>query len=102
MHRYIYDIVLETPIGDRKGNLVLKGEEEEVEGFCTLLGFTQPCSGEIGRDGRCRLRGQLKTFMTRYDYIGTGYADQDKIDLILRSGGKKFYMTGTAVKPEDL
>ncbi|MGN1140132.1 MAG: hypothetical protein ACI4TF_02925 [Oliverpabstia sp.] len=98
---YTYDIVLKTEIGERKGQLVLDITENIVKGCFKLLGFSLPCSGIIDKNGNCSLQGQLKTFMSTYDYIGAGYADENRVDVVLNSGKKRFYMTGTVTEHRD-
>ena len=101
MPRYTYDIVLKTEIGERKGQLILEITEYIVRGCFNLLGFSLPCSGRIDQNGKCFLQGQLKTFMNTYDYIGKGYADCNKVDVVLDSGKKCFHMMGTVISHEE-
>lgn len=96
MPEYMYDIILKTEIGDKKGQLALKINQNIVEGMCTLLGFTEPCSGFIDEKGNCTLRGRLKNFRAVYDYMGAGYVDGSQIDLVLNSGRKRFRLIGAA------
>ncbi|MGN1192489.1 MAG: hypothetical protein ACI4S0_07425 [Dorea sp.] len=96
MPEYRYDIMLETQLGDKSGELMFQIDGNSIEGVCTVLGFSVPCRGMIDQKGNCTLTGQIKTFMTTYDYIGAGYVDHDRVDLVLNSGKKRFYLTGTA------
>lgn len=74
------------------------GEVARGEGADKVPGYTYDIvlKTEIGER-----KGQLKTFMSTYDYIGAEYADENKVDVVLNSGKKRFYMTGTAVKHRD-
>lgn len=98
MSEYTYDIVLQTEIGTRKGKLILNIERNILNGILELLGYSVPCSGIVKSDGSSILRGQLKTFMSTYEYIGTGLIDSCRVDLVLKSGKKRFHMFGTTVK----
>lgn len=101
MSEYGYDIILKTKIGERKGKLVLDITDNIIQGCFNLLEFSLPCRGIIDKYGNCSLQGQLKTFMSTYDYIGAGYADKNMIDVVLNSGKKRFHVTGTAAKHRD-
>lgn len=92
----IYDIVLKTEIGDKKGKMVLNIDRNLIDGICTLLGFSEPCRGIIDEKGNCLLQGRLKNFMAVYDYIGSGHVDRSRINLMLDSGKKHFQIIGIA------
>lgn len=96
MPEYNYDIVLQTPIGDRQGKLTLRIEPPILKGICTLLGYSMPCTGKIDKSGHCTLRGQFKTFMSVIEYSGCGYADSKRVDFKLNDNDNHYRMIGTA------
>lgn len=98
MSEYLYDIVLRTEIGDRKGKLMLQVENNILQGILEVLGYALPCSGIVNSDGNSIVQGKIRTFMNTYEYIGSGRIDRDSVDLFLKSGKKRFRMLGTAVK----
>lgn len=97
MAEYHYNIVLQTQLGDKKGKLTLWLEPPHLSGSCTLLGYTEPCDGQIDPQGNCTLHGKLKTFMSEIAYTGDGHADSSKVDFRLYGRDSLFRMIGTAI-----
>lgn len=96
MTERLYDIVLQSPLGAKHGQLALNRADGRLWGSCTLLGSTTPCSGTISPQGRCTLRGSFQTFMSRIEFCGEGRADEQSVTLRLSDGSNQYELTGTA------
>ena len=98
MVTYAYDIVLQAPLGDRRGVLELVIQDKKVNGTLDALGYKTICSGVIDSEGNCSLQGSIKTFMSEFDYTGIGYVDNTRVDIKLSNSRNSFRLLGTACK----
>ena len=96
MLTYSYKIVMQTPLGPRKGSLYLEISENKVTGYLGLLGNRNSFSGKIDRKGCCKIHGQIITLMRTIEYTGTGHADENSVELTLQGVRDIFYLKGTA------
>lgn len=102
MSEYTYDIVLQTQLGEKIGKLTLSFEENVIRGICSILGHSNPCTGSIDQQGKCKLYGQIRTFMSLISFSGTGSADSKGVNFSLSDGKNRFYMIGTVCKESEL
>lgn len=80
----IYDILMNTPIGQRKGNISAKIENGKLQGFLSLFGNTNPIEGNVDGNGNCSLKGKFVTLMKSVDFTANGTIDPDVIRLALK------------------
>ncbi len=101
MPEFTYEVVMQTPLGLKRGVMWLGIDCREVHGYLNILGNTQPCHGEIDETGLCRLFGRIVTFTRSIDYSAFGMADEAGLDITLYSNKDVFHITGTICKPRE-
>lgn len=80
----IYDVLLHTPIGKRKGELQAKIENGKLNGFLSLFGNTEPIEGTVDANGCCSLKGKFITLMKSIDFTANGTIDPDVVRLAIK------------------
>lgn len=96
MPEYIYDVVLKTQLGLKRGIMSLHIEQENINGYLDILQHSEPFNGEIDITGDCILQGKFKTLIRFIEYTARGHIDKSNVQLVLQSTGEQFVMTGTA------
>lgn len=97
MKKYIYDITLNTELGEKNGTLVRyteKGYGTE-HGIINILGETNPFYAFADPNGKYSLSVTLKTLMGERQFEGEGYVYPDKLEILLRSMRTNCLMCGT-------
>lgn len=97
----VYDILLHTPIGKRKGELKASMKNGEVIGFLSLFGNTEPLEGTVDENGECRLRGRFATLMKSVEFTADGHIDGDAIRLTVQGDRRSYPITGKLRKQEE-
>lgn len=97
----LYQIVMQTPLGQKQGQLQLEVQENKVFGYLDILGYTQPIHGRIEADGSCQLEGHIVTLMRTFPFIADGWVTDDSISLTLRGDRNVFRIKGTAAAGEE-
>ena len=82
----VYDILMNTPIGKRKGELKAKIENGKLTGFLSLFGNTEPIEGTVDF-----LKGKFITLMKSVDFTADGTIDPDIVRLALKGGDCSYY-----------
>ena len=100
MSRFVYDIILETQIGAKRGNLSLDIDRGTVEGQLTVLEKEEPCRGRVDEQGNCRLQGRLVTLTQVIDYSATGSIGEQGVHLTLLGGGRKYFLYGACTSSD--
>lgn len=80
----IYDVLMNTPLGKRKGELKAKIENGKLIGFLSLFGHTEPIEGTVDENGNCFLRGKFITLMQSVDFTADGTIDFDALRLAVK------------------
>lgn len=60
MPEYIYDVVLKTQLGLKRGIMSLHIEQENINGYLDILQHSEPFNGEIDITGDCIYKVNLK------------------------------------------
>ena len=89
----VYDVILETPVGKRYGEMAVSIQDKNVTGILHILKGAEPFEGEIEHSGHCRISGNLSTLMRRIPYLATGIIGES-IELELISGKGHFQLVG--------
>lgn len=95
---YTYNIVMQTPLGEKKGILHLKINNEKVSGLLDILGKENLFTGEIDSDRRAILNGSIETIVSTFKYTAKGYIHEDTINLTLYGRQGAFNISGTALR----
>lgn len=93
---YNYDIVVDTELGERRGSLALRAQEQNCRGTLHLLRADNEVSGEILDGGEVRLAGKLRTLLHSIPFTAHGWLDAQKIALTLCYGHRRLSIRGTA------
>lgn len=96
MCRYAYKISMQTPLGERRGTMLVNIEGQSARGYIDIFGRKGFFEGEIGEDGQYCLHGRIITLIRTINYRATGRADGDRIALTLESERNTLYLTGRA------
>ena len=86
MARYSYAIIMETSLGDRRGQLSLDCEQGNCQGVMTLLGTRSSLTGTPEPGGQCELRGLLCTLLQTIPYTAAGVLLPERLSLTLKAG----------------
>lgn len=97
-----YTVLVETPLGAKTGTLEMTVINSEITGFIELLGVKNAVIGELCSDGNCSLDGMIKTPVRYFEFCANGYADTEKIELVLSNGSHSYKLTGKAKKEGQL
>ena len=96
----LYDVSLETPLGQRRGQAALEIRGTHVQGELTLMNHTEALSGEIAPDGSCHLVGNLTTLLRRIPYTAEGTITRNRVALTVKEKRNVFSLVGTAISEE--
>ena len=95
MTETVYDIILETPLGPRRGSADVRVKDGNVEGTLHVLGRLSRFCGSVDASGALRLRGALLTLVRRIDFAAEGRMDGEHIELTLHGARDVLRVTGT-------
>lgn len=96
-----YEIVLSTPIGDKKGILTVNIVHDRIEGNLIVMKNENYYCGRIKPDGSCEISGRIRTLIGVVDYHGEGYIAEQTVTLVLNTGKRKFVVSGKTLKKEE-
>ncbi len=82
---YKYEVVMETTIGDKKGELDFEVQKENVYGDLEILGQQSVIKGKVNEKGRLNISGSITTPVRTIVFEATGSFDKDKIRLKLKT-----------------
>lgn len=91
----IYDILLNTPLGKKSGELSVNMENGKLLGFLSLLGHTEPIEGTIDKNGNCLFQGKVVTLLNTICFMADGIIKDDVLSLKIKSDSSIYEMKGT-------
>lgn len=97
MKLHEYEVVLNTPLGKRKGTLELEIENGKINGTLILFQNQETVNGEIDKNGHCILHGSFSTLMNKFYYEAEGCIRESGLQLTLCGGKSIFQMEGYAL-----
>ena len=89
-----YDIVMNTPIGSRMGQITVLRSAGSDRGHLDILKHSEPFEGVIDEQGNCVLTGHLVTLMRTISYEAAGTITDDALTLSLKDGYNVLKITG--------
>lgn len=95
-----YEVVMQTQLGGRKGQLYLERRQREILGFLYILGNENPIKGTSTQSKQLVLDGEIVTLLSTIPFHAQGYADDETLRLTLYCPNHIFQMTGTAIEGE--
>ena len=98
MLEYTYDIVMQTPLGKKRGILYFNMDNEMVSGSLNVLGKENLFIGEMDIDGKFNLNGAIETIVSTFEYTAEGYIHEETINLTLYGRQAVFNISGTALR----
>ncbi|MDO4842126.1 MAG: hypothetical protein Q3982_05560 [Phoenicibacter congonensis] len=102
MRKRLYQIQLKSPLGERKGTLLLCDSEGYIEGQLCLLEKATKVTGTLSESGQVALAGELKTLLDSIRYSATGSIDGRKLLLNLKTDfGEVFPVIGEEMPVEE-
>lgn len=97
----IYDILLHTPLGKKRGELKAKIENGELNGFLSVLGHTEPIKGTVDENGNCSLKGKFVSLMKSVDFTADGTIDFDALRLAVKGDAGYYEIMGQLRKQKE-
>ena len=73
-----FQIFLESPLGERQGNLTLEDSDGMVHGIFSRLGFENSVEGTCTGEEYC-LKHQLHTLISNLDCVTTMHAEEKSV-----------------------
>ena len=98
----IYDIILNTPLGKKTGELKAKIENGKLHGTLSLLGRTEEIHGTVDDNGKCSLKGKFVTLLKTVDFTADGTINWDGIHLNVSGGGTMYDMIGVLRHQDEI
>lgn len=99
MEELLYDVILHTMIGKRRGTLTATILDGAFQGELYLLNHSEQLTGCIHADGSCELSGVLHTLSRQIPFTASGQIQREALKLTLHDGKNTYRLTGiTAIK----
>lgn len=96
-----YDIVLDSPMGPRRGRLTLNfSPEGEITGTLSLLGLDNPVRGRRAGDGEIHLVHRLRSRMTELECRSTLRLTGEALTGRAETNRGRMFWRGTRVTPK--
>jgi len=96
MPQYTYDIVLSTPLGQRRGTMTMSIGGQKIEGVFDIMRNRNPFWGQMGENGDFRIQGRLITLVRTIEYTACGHLDRETVELTLQEKRGRLHVSGTA------
>ena len=91
---YHYDLVMDAPLGKRRGNLELMVEKNWMNGYLTMFTRTIPIrNGHLDRK-RISFDGEMKTLMKTLPYKASGTISPSTVNLVIATEQGEYPVTG--------
>lgn len=103
MEKRFYNIILEIPLGKRKGEISLEIDNNKLSGYLLIFQNKNSIRGTILDNELCLIEGKYKTLFNSIDFIANGKITETDLNLTLNVGNKQFVMSGCRnyTKTED-
>lgn len=96
----IYNVTMNTPLGDRKGTLGISVTGNKLDGFLQILKSLNPIAGIIDNNGNCNFNGHIDTATQTLHFKADGNISETSVELILYADGCQYQMNGRTEKEE--
>lgn len=83
MAEYMYQIIMNTPLGERRGTMAVHTAGDRMEGSMELFGHSEPFSGVIDAEGNCCMKGYFQTLMNRVPFMAQGIVRAEQLHLLI-------------------
>ena len=80
---YHYDLVMDAPLGKRRGNLELMVEKNWMNGYLTMFTRTIPIRNGHLDGKRISFDGEMKTLMKTLPYKAEGTVTQSSLEMVI-------------------
>ena len=97
----VYNVLLHTPLGKKKGELVIDcGDAEflnggKLNGYLLIFGHKEDIKGEIFEDNSCLFEGRFVTLLKIVDFKAKGKITKDEVSLELIGNSGSYRLTGS-------
>lgn len=95
MQERTYRIVMRTLIGEKRGSMSVKVQQDKMVGTISLLGHTEPFRGLIDGAGRFVITGKLVSLMYSLKYFAEGAVKGEEIHFLMHADGREFEVNGS-------
>lgn len=93
-----YAVVLKTPLGAKKGKLILKSEEDKLTGTMLALGSKEEIQNGKVSDNHFSFEGSFKTALGKLDYQAEGSYKNNSLLGVAKTKKGNFALKGTLVE----
>ena len=91
----IYNILLNSSLGKKTGQLCARIKNGELSGYLSLLGHTEPIKGTVDESGHCSFTGKLITLLRAIDFTAVGTISGDVISFRLTGNYGVYQLIGS-------
>ena len=81
MGRQTFQVTLQVPIGERRGNLWWETQGESLHGILNIMGHENPFSGRLTAGHLVELEGNIVTLMRSISYRARGNLQDGRLSL---------------------
>lgn len=92
-----YNVVMQTPMGTMKGEVVLKTSGNSLSGFIKGMGVSSSFNNGTINNNEIKASGIIKTLFLSLNYTVTGRVDGKTLDLIANTNKGTFKIKGNKV-----
>ena len=96
----VFDITINVPLGTRRGTLRISENGGIIRGDIETLGTKNAFTGETENGGKIKFKGQIRTFIRKFDYTAEGEISGNKIDIVFTGDRYTFSATGEEIGEE--
>lgn len=96
-----YNVVMQTPLGNRRGVMTVQIAGRDVSGTLALFGHSQPFTGSIAADGQCTISGSFVTLLRTVQFSAVGTLTHGSVSLRMQGERNVFLLTGAASESRE-
>ena len=90
-----YDIIMKTPMGAKKGAVILHVNGDSLSGYLDVLGNRNKFENGTVNGDSCMFSGELKTAVGKVAYVVEGCVDGDTLTAVSKTKKGDMQITGT-------
>lgn len=102
MFIFLYEIIMQTPLGEKHGIMQIEICQSKVSGYIEILKNKESFQGQIDENGVCLLYGRIVTLVQKINFTAFGIANEKEVNLVLHGEGQNdtFHITGKTFSQE--
>lgn len=102
MMKLLYEIEMQTVMGEKHGTLYAEILQDEVKGILNLMRQSTAFYGKIDKNGDCKIQGEIITLTKTIPYQAAGSMKKEAVMLDLYTEQGEFHITGKETHNEEI